>query len=251
MDIGGLRSKISKKKNTAVAKVQGRKNVEVREQGGTLVSKPSTIVSGWQIFLEGLSTLKKIALITIIVIASAAAWSYIGWYATIGFWLSLGFSFAYLKYFIEIPIRVVMIYDPEQTNEISIKAFPVAKFMQLKKDGVMAYHHTKSGVPFYVAKKYDQSEGKLEFTWIQGMSAEDFWRDEQTFGAMARKYDDLYNEHLENLTIPQSMGMAKAAEYLHQEHDILDRILAGKDIQKDRSTIPEERPSKRKEAAAE
>lgn len=250
MDIGGLRSKISKKKNTAVAKVQGRKNVEVGEKGAT-VSQPATIISGWQVFLEGLSTLKKIALITMIVIASAAAWSWVGWYATIGFWLALVFSFMYLKFFNEIPIRVVMIYDPEQTNEISIKAFPVVKFMELKKDGVMAYHHTKSGVPFYVAKKYDEGKNQLEFTWIQGLSAEDFWRDEQTFGAMARKYDELYNEHLENLTIPQSMGMAKAAEYLNQEHDIIDRILAGKDIQKDRSTIPEERPSQRKEAAAE
>ena len=248
MDIGGLRSKISKKKNTTVAKVRGRKNVEVGEKGAT-VSQPQTLISGWQVFLEGLSTLKKIALIIMIIIASAAAWSWVGWYATIGFWLALGFSFAYLKFFNEIPVRVVMIYDPEQTNEISIKAFPVAKFMQLKKDGVMAYHHTKSGVPFYVAKAYDGD--KLEFTWIQGMSAEDFWRDEQAFGAMARKYDDLYNEHLENLTIPQSMGMAKAAEYLNQEHDIIDRVLAGKDIQKDRSTIPEERPSQRKEAAAE
>ena len=233
MDLGSLRKSIGNKarvrKNKGITgkKILNRK-VDVGDRGAEIKGSDYLLLN----LTDWISSTKnkiKLFLIVIGLIAFTwATWRYLGWYTSVSFYISLATVYGYLRFIKSVPVRILQLYDPDVSNEISIKAIPVKKWIQLEKKGVQNYHTTRSGIPFYVARKIEGDT--IFFTWFQDHTFNDFWAKEKILSKLAKELDDLWIQHFENLHIPQLKGYRLGREYLTAEHRILDKIMTGRSL---------------------
>lgn len=250
MDLGSIRKGVKGKarKFKARARPNGRKVLKRKvdvdsDEGGAKLSGSDYLLYSLTDFLSSTKGKIKFALgIISLIIFSYLSWTYLGWYTITSFYIALAVIYLYLKHIKTVPVRILLVYDPEKNNSISIKAIPVARWLEMDKEGVQNYHTTATGVPFYIAKEIKGDT--IKFSWIQDQDIADFWVDEKAFSKLSSKYNKVWENHFENLAIPQSMGYKKAREYLEKEHKILDQIMKAEDLDTDQlEGVPEERPT--------
>ena len=132
--------------------------------------------------------------------------------------------------------RLVACLYPD-THLFRVVFIPDEMFKYFNQAGNNVVYHTPSGIQVYLAEDIDTENGRIQYPWVEKMSALEVMSREEFFINFKETTEQLLRENLQLMGHPILYGLGYARRCLRDEYDNVAEIfgLRGRDFQRDES----------------
>ena len=132
--------------------------------------------------------------------------------------------------------RLVACLYPE-THLFRVVFIPDEMFKFFDQAGNNVVYHTPSGMQVYIAEDIDTSNGRIQYSWVERMSALEVMSREEFFINFKKTTEEVLRENLQLIGQPILYALGYTRRCLHDEYDHVAEVfgLRGRDFQRDES----------------